>query len=403
MGRQMGRPGLAALSLLAMTAAARAQTADAPDTERYTLRAEVGLEYDTNVHRTEIVAGGDNPPLVASPLERLVLAATLSDVVGDGQLLTLGATAAGKLFDAPAARDENVAIAQSSLAWARSLSPRATLTLSGAYYEAFQPPTASLIDASERRDFRSLAPTAQLGLILGPGLDLSFSAGYRIFVFKPDRDDDFNAPALTAELHWVRQSDGDADWEASTGAGYEHRTFGGPVLVPIAACPSWEIPPGQTLPAGLVCSGPATRVDDFLMAHVDLQRVGRVLVGGGYAFHYNLSNSFGETVVRHIATARFAAPLPGELTLAARAEILFAFYSQPQVIGEIGPGNSFSSIESIDDENRSSVRVDLSREIEDGVRLVARYTFYANEIANTSPISYRRQTFLLSVIGALEK
>ena len=82
---------------------ARAQTDGAPDTERYTLRAEVGLEYDTNAHRTEIVAGANNPPLVASPLERLVLAGTLSDQVADGQLLTLAATAAGKIYDAPAA------------------------------------------------------------------------------------------------------------------------------------------------------------------------------------------------------------------------------------------------------------------------------------------------------------
>src|SRR6185437_14222209 len=89
---------------------------------------------------------------------------------------------------------------------------------------------------------------------------------------------------------------------------------------------------------------------------------------------------------------------------AGRARRDPALLLQPaRVIGAIAAGNSFSSIESIDDENRSSVRVDLSREIEDRVRVVARYTFYANEIANASPISYRRQTFLLSVIGSLEK
>ena len=105
----MGRPALAALSLLAMMemvhGTARAQTDGAPETEHYTLRAEVGLEYDTNAHRTEIVAGANNPPLVASPLQRLVLAGTLSDLVADGQLLTLAATAAGKIYDAPAAYD----------------------------------------------------------------------------------------------------------------------------------------------------------------------------------------------------------------------------------------------------------------------------------------------------------
>src|SRR3954467_1235281 len=124
----MGRPALAALSLLAMLGmlgmlhgTARAQTDGAPDTERYTLRTEVGLEYDTNAHRTEMVAGAKNAPIVGSALERFVLAATLSDLIADGQLLTLAATAAGKIYDAPAAYGEDVLIAQSSIAWAKAL------------------------------------------------------------------------------------------------------------------------------------------------------------------------------------------------------------------------------------------------------------------------------------------
>lgn len=398
----MGRPALAALSLLAkigmvlemVHGTARAQTDGAPETEHYTLRAEVGLEYDTNAHRTEIVAGANNPPLVASPLQRLVLAGTLSDLVADGQLLTLAATAAGKIYDAPAAYDEDVAIAQSSIAWAKALSRRATLTFAGAYYEAFQAAAANLTDATERRDFRSLAPTAQLGLVLVERLDLSISAGYRMFLFKPDRDDDFNAPTAAVELRWNRQIEGDADWEASTGAAFEHRAFGGPALV-------LDCPP--TVPPGLACAGPDARHDDFLMSHFDVLRVGRALVGAGYAFHYNRSNSYGDTVMRHFMTARFAVPLPGRFTLAARGELLLAFYSQQVPIGAVAVGNSFSSVESIDDENRSSVRIDLSHDLGDSLRLVARYTFYANELANASPISYQRQTLLLSVTGALEK
>jgi len=384
--------------VLGVQGTARAQTDGAPDTERYTLRAEVGLEYDTNAHRTEIVTGANNPPLVASPLERLVLAGTLSDQVADGQLLTLGATAAGKIYDAPAATDEDVAIAQSSLAWAKTLGPRATLTLSGGYYEAFQAPAKNLVDASERRDFRSLASTVQLGWIAAEHFDLSLNTGYRSFLFKPDRDDDFNAPTVAAELHWVRQTEDDADWEASTGAAYEHRTFGGPELTIDCA---QEITPSANQ-GPFVCASSDTRRDDFLMSHLDVQRVGRVLMGAGYAFQYNRSNSYGETVIRHIVTARFAAPLPGGLTLAARGELLFAHYPQGTPIGTVAVGNSFSSVESIEDENRSSVRVDLSRGLTERLRLVARYTFYANELGNAS-IGYRRQTILLSVTGALEK
>ena len=407
----MGRPALAALSLLAkfgtvlgmvlgiVHGTARAQTDDAPDTERYTLRAEVGLEYDSNAHRTEIIAGADNPPIVASPLERLVLAGTLSDQVADGQMLTLGATAAGKIYDAPAATDESVAIAQSSIAWAKTLGPRATLTLAGTYYEAFQAPAKNLVDASERRDFRSAASTVQLGWVPAERFDLSVIAGYRNFLFKPDRDDDFNAPTAAAELRWTRQI-GDADWEVSTGATFEHRTFGGPALTTDCAQELAGIP-NQGVPA---CAGPDTRHDDFVMGHLDLLRVGEVLSGAGYALLYNRSNSYGETVLRHMATARFAAPLPGGFTLAARGELLLAFYKQPMVVGQQpAAGNTFSSVESIDNENRSSVRVDLSHELGDSLRLVARYTFYVNELANASPISYQRQTLLLSLTGALEK
>jgi hypothetical protein len=392
----MGRPALAALSLLAIIVVvrgtARGATDGAPDTERYTLRTEVGLEYDTNAHRTEIIAGANNPPIVASPLQRLVLAGTLSDLIANGQLLTLAATAAAKIYDAPAAHGEDVAIAQSSLAWAKALGSRATFTLAGSYYEAFQPPAKALIEATEQRDFRSLAPTAQLGWIAAPGFDLSLAGGYRWFVFKPDRDDDFSAPTAAAELRWTRPAD-DADWEVGTGAAYEYRRFGGPALV--IDCP-------PIVPPGLVCSGPDGRHDHFLMTHLELQRVGHVLIGAGYAFHLNLSNSYSETVMRHFVNARFAAPLPGGLTLAARAELLYAHYPQGTPIGTVAVGNSFSSVESIEDENRSSVRVDLSRGLSEHLRLVARYTFYANELGNPS-ISYRRQTILLSVTGALEK
>ena len=50
----------------------------------------------------------------------------------------------------------------------------------------------------------------------------------------------------------------------------------------------------------------------------------------------------------------------------------------------------------IEDENRSSVRVDLSRDIGEPLRAVVRYTFYANELGASSGI-YRRHTLLLSL------
>ncbi len=394
MGRWALGQTLAAIFLVGWAATADAET-EAPDTERYTLRAELGAEYDTNAHRAEMVTGAANAPVVASPVERVVVAGTLSDVVSDGQVIALAATVAGKLYDAHDAHDEDVAIVSSSVAWQKTLGPTTSLTLAGAYYEAFQGPPANLVDADERRDFRSLIPTLQLDWAAGERLGVAASAGYRTFVFKPDRDVDFMAPAAAVELRWARQPDSGTDWEAGAGAAFEHRTFGGPAFVD--NCSSAPQP-------GLPCSGPDTRVDNLLMSHLEVTRTGRVLLGAGYAFHYNLSNSFGETVMRHFAIGRIALALPGGLMLAARAELLFAFYRDPVVVGlgPIAPGNVVS-VESIEDENRSSARVDLSRDLGERLRLTARYTFYANELGTTAAVSYRRQTLLLSLAFALEK
>ena len=137
------------------------------------------------------------------------------------------------------------------------------------------------------------------------------------------------------------------------------------------------------------------------MTRLDVTRTGRVLAGIGYAFHYNASNSVGETVMRHFASARFASALPWRLYVAARADLLFAFYSERVAIGTpTAPGSPYATIE---DENRSSARVDVSRDIGEHWRIFTRYTFYANELGANSPLTYRRHTVLLSAAFALEK
>jgi hypothetical protein len=376
-----------ALPLLAV--AAQAQEDAASNSEGYALRAEIGVEHDSNAHRAEIITGFPNPPVVASPLERFVLSWSLSDAVAEDQSVALAATAGAKLFDAPAAYDEDVAIAQSSAAWQRTFGPSTSLTASSAYYEAFQRASTDLIEASERRDFRSLAPELRLQRALGDTFTLGISAGARWFVFKPDRDYDFYSPIAGVDLRWLRLPDGDADWEASAGLGYEHRSFAGPALVD---CPT-------VATSGVGCSGPDLRADDLLSAHAEVVRTGRVLLGAGYGFSANLSNSFGETVTRHALNARLAAPLPLGLSLAARGELLLAFYRDSVPVGQLSPGSPFVSIE---DENRSSLRVDLSHGLGARWRALCRYTLYANEIT-AAPIRYRRQTLLLSLGYTEEK
>src|SRR5262245_4944482 len=100
-------PVLVPLALVALLAVggprARAQEAAAGGSERYTVRAELGPELDTNAHRSEVihVPGFVNRPAVVSPLARAVLGASLSDVLGNGHQVSLSATLAAKVFATP--------------------------------------------------------------------------------------------------------------------------------------------------------------------------------------------------------------------------------------------------------------------------------------------------------------
>ena len=97
--------------------------------------------------------------------------------------------------------------------------------------------------------------------------------------------------------------------------------------------------------------------------------------------------------------------MPFGLYLAARADLSFVFYrdsipvAQTADMAPMVGGKPFVNIE---DENRSSVRVDLSRDVSDRLRALLRYTFYANELGS-SVGTYRRQTLLLSLAFAVEK
>jgi hypothetical protein len=140
------------------------------------------------------------------------------------------------------------------------------------------------------------------------------------------------------------------------------------------------------------------------MAQTEVTRTGRLLLGLGYAFQHNGSNSFGETLIRHIATARIATALPLDFYLAARADLLFVSYreSVPVAQAAMAQGVGGTPYASIEEENRSSARIDLSRDVGARVRALLRYTFYANELGNNIG-EYRRHTLLLSLSFAFEK
>jgi hypothetical protein len=341
---------------------------------RYELRAELGAEYDSNPARIEEVEGRPTPPIQGSPLGRLVLGADAATTLAGRHTLTLSLGFAAKAFTSTAARLEDVLVAQASPSWTVLVAPRTSVGLGGSYYDVAQRRSV------EARDFRSVTPLLRLDQSFGAADLLSVGAGYRWFTYKPEPDFDFRAPtAFVVYRHPVPGTGpGDADWEWSAGLSGEARSFAGVRCVGVDACP-----------------GPPTagrRRDQYLVAHLEATRTAGFLAGAGLAADGNASNSYGETVVRALIHLRAVVPLPGEVVLSGRVELVAARYRDPLPLARpLAPGTPATTIE---DERRSTVRLEAVRPLSPHLDLGARYTFYTNEIA-AGPVRFRRQTALL--------
>lgn len=356
--------------------------AAATDDQQVSARAELGVEYDDNVHRAEQI-DGNRVAVVSSALTKAVVGLSAADRITDRQDVAFSVLGAAKLFAAPAARNENVAVVETAGAWNVRLASRTRLGAGATYYEAIQAgtPTERALTAErdgvmEARDFRSIVPSLRALQGVGTGATLGLSAGYRWFVYKPLRDYDFQAPVVTLEHRLVHETaDGEAEWALASAASAELRRFAGPRL----------------LVDGADASG-ARHVDQFFTGQLEVTRTGAVLLGAGYALQWNRSNSYGEGLLRHIGSLRFAAPLPLGLYLAARGELVFVNYRDKIPLVTDPSANLNVSIE---EETRSEVRAELSRDLGARLQVVGRYVFYANAVGQGQ---YRRQTATLSLV-----
>lgn len=376
------------------------------DDEHVSLRAEVGTEYDSNVHRAEQIAGAPSPPIVASPLGRVALGWSAADRLGATQDVAFSLLGATKAFLAPEARNENVSSVESSGMWRVAVGGRTRVGIGVATYEAIQAGSPAERELAVRnltgdpRDFRSLTPTLRAQRAIGDSGALALAAGYRWFVYKPNRDYDFGAPVLSLEYHWGHETtDGGADWELAAGGGVELRGFAGALLVPR---------PAGCAPGDCVATPDPTgskHEDQLYTGHIDVTHTGRVLVGAGYAIQWNRSNSYGESLLFHVGTLRFTAPLPLGVYLAARAELVYGVYPQP--LAQAIMVSTLRPSANLDDERRSQVRAELSRDVSAHLQLVARYSLYVNVLnesgtAVQSQGKYLRQTATFSLVYSID-
>jgi hypothetical protein len=144
----------------------------------------------------------------------------------------------------------------------------------------------------------------------------------------------------------------------------------------------------------LVADARATRADWFHETSFEIGYLRSFLVTSGYALQFNQSNSYGQTLLRHIVTLRLAFPLPWRLYATVKAQVLVSKYFEPVPLVQRVNSQTFVSIE---DENRNSVIVDLERAIgKTGVSVNARYSIFTNELG-AGPAQFLRQVAYLGL------
>jgi hypothetical protein len=137
------------------------------------------------------------------------------------------------------------------------------------------------------------------------------------------------------------------------------------------------------------------RLDRFWTSQIELTRTTTFLLGAGAALHLNQSNSRGEGLVRGVFHLRAVVPLPWELSLSSRADLSATHYWNSLLLAQAAQDpNAGAPLVSVEDENRSTLRIELARPLARGFEIGARYVLYTNFPGNSS-VHYRRQTALL--------
>jgi hypothetical protein len=343
------------------------------DLLRYDWRLEDGIEYDTNPARAETIEGAAMPTAPGSALARVVASGSLAASLGQTNTLGLSGAFGGKWFGASETRADNVLVFQATATDSQRLRERTQASIAFAYYDVFQRRSLDL------PDFRSVAPSLRLDQGFGKSFIISLGGGYRWFTFKPDDAYGFRAPTAFFSIRHSLPGDlleGGADWEWSAGGSMEARDFHGPACTNTGCTDGVEV---------------ARHRDRFWIGHAEFSRTGSWLFGSGAALHFNQSNSFGEALLRGLFHVRAVIPLPWEISLSVRGEIVATRYADPLTFLKPVAGLPSASIE---DESRSTLRIDIARLFEGNFEVGARYVYYTSA-PSSSAVEFRRQTVLV--------
>jgi hypothetical protein len=381
----------------ASAAPARAQDASAPEQEPsdWSLQLEAGSEYDSNVHRLER-RKGDAADVDGAPLARLGVRHRLSWRRTSRERFTLASHGGLKLFTTDSGQSENVAVLAADGSYEWNLPSRgAVFGLLGSYYDAIPYELSEQTDGPsyEGRNFRTGMGEANFTLLGSGGHRVTAVGGYRLFHYKPDPKFDWQGEHVGLVYQGTLwRGDPDRDDDAASidlGASYRVERRGYDTTARTSACADQESPDPN-------CSGGTDLERADLNHALALEAVytGRRVYSARYELQVNDSNSFGETLVRQRLRLGFTTELFSDLYMTAEATALLYVYLDPLLLLRDEQTLTFVSI---DEENRNSLSVHLSRPLGRAWALEGRYAIYSNEFTNQE-LTFRRQTGYLGVV-----
>lgn len=317
---------------------------------------KVGVEVDTNPQR--LTGDGVDTDIV----ERLFLALELRDVSSHHALAT-AARIGGKRFGTT--RDEDTFVVDLSGSFQRRLIPYTALFMS-----------LSGRNRTERGHLRDYARAeGSAGLVFGPTeFQVRVGPTLRYFLYRPDDDLSSRGVGALASVSW------DISDVFSLALGYRY-------LGKAYAQDQLE----QT-DAGLSVQVGSSREDDDHMGSLSLG-VQTLILGRAEAFvERNDSNSFGKAFTRWVVRLGATIPLPGELYLDASGSIQRTVFDEAVLIDP-----TFT----VDDENRNSMELVLTRDLTEWLRAELRYSLYTQEFGGDDE-AYQRQLVFFGLASSFQ-
>jgi hypothetical protein len=323
--------------------------------------AELGPELDTNSTR------------VTSPQE--YVASGLMRMTGSGalrlrtphHLLVLDAGGGGKVFWRNAARAADELVYHGDLAWGIRAA-KSTVWLGSTLYDAYQ--------RESTRDFRSEGLTVQYSIDGPASTHVGLLAAYRGLQYKPDSRYSFHGPGGGVSFDWrLASGRGDAvvDWTLRLQYMAASRFFSGQAIAV----------PGRCTGLTVLCTEEAARQDLNHQVRAEVQYLGNADASLFYSAEINRSNSYGETYHRHALGLKFTTSLFAGVFLTAKGVLQLSRFRDPYLISEV----SNISFASIDDENRSSLVLQLARDVAEHWTINLRYSLFVNESSSQTQAS----------------